>query len=643
MTKEPTLPLAYHGGPVMHSTAIYAIYWDPTRSVSWNYDGDWKQVIDQYLQAVGRQSGTLSNVFAVASQYTDSSGKRASYSSVFHGAYTDTSSYPSTGGCTDPHPEPEKFACLTDAQLRAELDGFIAAHSLPTGLGTLYFLLTPPGVTVCTDGGGALSGHCSDSTKQDPWASEEPLPSPQEIAEQESYDRSFCGYHSYTGSQSDPVVYAVQPWTAGNLGMYLPFTEKRGSVLGSDCQDGTEAQQEPNQLSAPGLDTDGDYDEGLADIIVNELSVEQLAAETDPLLTGWYAPSGKANQGNEVTDQCRNWFGNASGESKPPAGSLTGAGTLANQTLGEHHYFLNDEFNQAALSMDYPGVPCLTEVGLEPKFTAPNAVNAGEIVGFDAAESDISLDSGINFSSGSPYQAFPTYIWDFGDGTKTTSSNPSGAEPADEPSAFHSYTYGGTYTVTLTVTDVGGNTASVSHQVTVVGPPRPSPPAPSTSSSTPTPTTSAATSTAAVLTPTTPGPKAPHKGVPAPIVTEHVGSHLLTDVLREGLLVHYTVNEQVAGIVEVMLDRATAHRLGMHRSAAKHLPRGYARSVLLGSAVLVTTRHGRGELKIELPKGVAERLAQISRVKLTLRIVVRNAVRQRPKTTTLLSTVVLKG
>ncbi len=42
-------------------------------------------------------------------------------------------------------------------------------------------------------------------------------------------------------------------------------------------------------------------------------------------------------------------------------------------------------------------------------------------------------------------------------------------------STFHSYQYGGTYSVTLTVTDVDGNKTSVTHEVTVVGPPPPAP------------------------------------------------------------------------------------------------------------------------------------------------------------------------
>ncbi len=51
--------------------------------------------------------------------------------------------------------------CITNAQIETELEAFIADHKLPTGMGTIFYLLTPPGVTVCLDEGGP-EGHCSD-------------------------------------------------------------------------------------------------------------------------------------------------------------------------------------------------------------------------------------------------------------------------------------------------------------------------------------------------------------------------------------------------------------------------------------------------------------------------------------------------
>lgn len=55
-----------------------------------------------------------------------------------------------------------------------------------------------------------------------------------------------------------------------------------------------------------------------------------------------------------------------------------------------------------------------------------------------------------------------TYEWDFGDGTTSTEANPS-----------HTYTQAGTYSVTLTVTDVNGKSSVQSTTVTVAGPTTP--------------------------------------------------------------------------------------------------------------------------------------------------------------------------
>ena len=48
--------------------------------------------------------------------------------------------------------------------------------------------------------------------------------------------------------------------------------------------------------------------------------------------------------------------------------------------------------------LPYPGVACLSGVGLVPQFTAPNPVNAGEIVGFDGMESNITLNASVSFT-----------------------------------------------------------------------------------------------------------------------------------------------------------------------------------------------------------------------------------------------------
>jgi hypothetical protein len=683
-----------HGHAVVESSNVYAIYWDPTK---YDYHGDWQHVIDVFLHNVGAASGALSNVFAIDSQYVDKTNHRAGYSIAYRGSYTDTDPYPKPY-CNDPAPleGSDAVACITDAEIQHELKTFISQHSLQTGMNAIFYLLTPPGVTVCLDGGGS-TGHCSDY----------------ETSSQASYENSFCSYHNDINPTGAPegdagtILYAVVPWIAGGLGDYHLLSNDR--TPGYTCQDGgfdpaseppeekekvkektvaeeaaeKEAfekmdkeeqekylekrlyagphQQEPNQI---GLGPDGSYDTGLADLIVNQIAVEQQNTTTDPLLDAWQDPVEvkKVQEALELMDECRNVFALVDGGSSV-AVENTDAGTLYNQSINGGVYYLNDTFNRSALELNYPGVPCINGASLVPQFTAPNNVNSNELVGFDGMESDVSLGAGVSFSAtGEPKPTYATFTWNFGDGSAPVSGfapgapsvNSPGVSPCASPweapcaaSVYHSYQYGGTYNVTLTITDVGGNTASATEPIAVVGPPAPSPP--TSGSGSPTGSTSV---TGSVST-TAPGTSSPGSGgagsgsshtlvpAPAPVLTAAVESTSLKKVKSSGLAVHYTVNEQVAGSLQVLLESSTAKRLGIKGPLATGLAKGSPSAIVIGTAVLVTTKAGAGTIRVKFSSKTAARLARSHKLKLMLRLQARNASRQSPQTATLLSTVVL--
>jgi hypothetical protein len=671
------------GNPVLHGNATYDIFWDPTNA----YDGDWQRVVNTYLRAVGTDSGALSNVFSVYTQYTDRSNVPATYHTVYKGAYTDTDGYPGNG-CNDPHPFEtadqlvingvHKAVCLTDSQLREELQKFVGQHGLAKGMGTIYDILTPPGLTVCLDGGGS-TGHCSDYSGS---------------VGGTSYKNSFCSYHGAINPGGSPsgdantVLYAAVPWTAGGLGdpHLLPIDRR----VGYDCQDGgfdpsskplaeepehtreldaTEEKefeeanakekqekelelalegphaQEPNQGDCPGAD--GGCDAGLADLIVNQLAVEQQNIVTDPLLNGW-----QDSAGNEGTDECRNFFavGGIAGSSE--ANDESFAGSLANQQIAGGAYYINDAFNLAAFTFSYPGVPCVPGVQLEPRFTSPNPVNAGELVGFDGMESTITLNAGVKYPpSGEPSPTYPTYTWNFGDGTPTVtglapgspSSNSPGTSPCEAPwlapcaaAAFHSYQYGGTYPVTLTVKDVGGNTASFSGEVTVDGPPPPAPP--SSPGTSPAPSPGGGSSGGASTGSTVVSGIETRTGTSAPkiVATQAVASHSLASALRGGLVVRYSVSAQATGRFEVLLASSVARRIHLKGPAATGLAPGTPPQVVIAKAILVTTKGGTSSYRIKFSKATAARLRKLHKVSLMIRMVVHNA--SSPVATTVLST-----
>jgi hypothetical protein len=97
----------------------------------------------------------------------------------------------------------------------------------------------------------------------------------------------------------------------------------------------------------------------------------------------------------------------------------------------------------------------------------------------------------------------------------------------------------------------------------------------------------------------------------------------------------------VAGNIEVLLNGATAKQLGIKGATATGLPAGTPRAIVVGSAVLVTTKAGHGTIRIKFSSNAASRLKHTRKLKVMLRLFARNASRQSPQTTTMLSTVVL--
>src|SRR5579884_3529234 len=167
-----TPPLLYNGGPVMGTqtvgeNTIYAVYWEPAGHT---FSSTFTSVVNGYLQNVAAASGTPGNVFAVASQYyqtTNGAKQSISYLSHFGGEIDVTAAFPSSG-C----PVATGYSiCLTDAQVQSELQSLVTSKGLPADLGHLYGIMLPSGVETCMD---STANTCSSNV--------------------------FCGYHSGVGS-----------------------------------------------------------------------------------------------------------------------------------------------------------------------------------------------------------------------------------------------------------------------------------------------------------------------------------------------------------------------------------------------------------------------------------------------------------
>jgi hypothetical protein len=225
-------PLEYHGGPVMHSQAAYAIFWAPG---GYAFPSGYTSAIEEFLENVAADSGKPSNVYSVSAQYTDETG-HAAYSDSFGGSVKDTDAYPTSGTCPTYSGFGESFtACISDAKLEAEVDSVIDAQGWPRGLGAEYYVVLPP-----------HAGSCFD------------------VAGKECFDKQFCAYHSYTLSSPEAI--------------YSNISYSPGDVLG--CGVG----EYPNGHS-----------NGNVDDTLSSLSHEANESITDPTLEAWYDEEGFEN------------------------------------------------------------------------------------------------------------------------------------------------------------------------------------------------------------------------------------------------------------------------------------------------------------------------------------------------------------
>jgi hypothetical protein len=246
-------PLLYNGGPVQRSSAVYSIFWIPG---SYSLPAGYANLVSQYFRDVAHDSYATSNVYSSDTQYYQVTGgvKRfASYSVSYKGAFVDTNPLP-PDGCPNYLLSDGSMSrnCITDAQIETEIRSVVAAHRLPVGLSSEYFVFTPQGLASCGDASALAQGGCYAPF---------------------SFN-GYCAYHSSTTPNASAVLYANMPY-AGTPG----------------CSPG---QSNSDPIGA----------------VVNTVSHEHNETITDPLGNGWFDSAG-----NENGDKCSNSFGTPVGTS----------------------------------------------------------------------------------------------------------------------------------------------------------------------------------------------------------------------------------------------------------------------------------------------------------------------------------------
>jgi len=511
---------------VVHKNETFALVWDPRP-----YSDYTAPYVEQFLRDVADGSGSLSSPYAVTAQYSDSAG-HATNASLYGGGYDDATGYPANGctksgpwyyyGSANSYTTSTNPICLTDAQIRAELQAMVQQNNLQgskiqPGYTPLLVLLTPPGVQTCIDANGTLCSANSDT---------------------QTVPAQFCSYHAQTTINGTLYDYVVQPFT---------------SLTACDDPDSPIL---PNPITPPQLETD------MGARLVSPLSQSQIATIINPGFNGWFALNG-----DEINDHgCapEAIYTGTDGNGHPQYTPLDNVNVGSNAT----QYLLQREFNNGGVIENSPwAYQCTPNVDFGVNFVVPSAVNAGDVVEFDGSKSYSSL-------------LIPdgNFAWSFGDGTTAVG-----------PSAVHSYKQGGGYTVTLTVTDRGGDQNALAQTIQVDSAPGQS----------------------VLQLPTQLNSSGTGAG-PALAVRLQMLPQSLKAVLRSGIAVQVSSNASVSGIASVSIGRAAARRA--------HIKGGHGNSVVIGIGTVSSIQNGSVNLHLHLSRKVAAKLRSLGHVTLTVRL-----------------------
>ncbi len=549
LSSDLTLPadgLCYHGGPVMHGNETFALTWDPVR----RYFSGTRDYVEQFLRDVADGSGTLTSPYAVTGQYADgiadtkdpsNSTGRAENASIYG------------GGCID-YGNPGGFTCnFADTNGSGMGQNYPATNTCPVS-GTNQYVeqldgsFVPGPNDICiTDAdvrgevaamvpqlrGQFTSGYWPTVVVLTPPGVEVCLDSTGADCSANSNSAvGFCSYHSHIVTDGVDVAYVVQPWTAG-------WTSSTG------CDDlGVPAI--PSPFTAAQLDT------GVGARLVSPLSQSQIAAIVDPDLNGW-----SALDGSEVDDN----------------GCVPLPASLDTTTVGssaQNPYFLQREFNNAGVIETDPIAPsCTGQVILQPAFVVPSTVDVGDVVQFDGSTTESTL-----------IVPKENYAWSFGDGS---------GQSAVGPSVEHGFTKAGTYTVTLTVTDRGGNTAKLTQPITVLGP---------------------------AGKPVSTKPSTPKLTVRVQLMPRG-----LKRMLRHGLAMELYSSLPAAGTATISIPRAAARRA--------HIRTKRGSAVTIGRGTITGVAQGMTSLDIHIARATAHKLGRLHRVTMTIRVTLVDAAGSR--------------
>jgi hypothetical protein len=421
--------LDYSGGPVMPSSTNYVDEWRPS-TFPYAYEsgnfcgsrdsggnlpacGAYVSGVTQFFSDMAAASGTTTNSDSVSTQYNDAVGGThwsggtgpGHYQASYGGLLVDTDPYPASG-CPGA-PNVSGGICLTDAQIQAELQTFLSAHSEPAGLTNEYYVLTPPGVASCfaqnSDGSWDCSGNAGGTGKQ-----------------------VFCAYHGMTATASH----------------YL-YSNIADLVNVTGCDPFATGACDPNT----GFTCF--YNSSWADAVLSAISHEHNESLTDPKPNNaWTDYGNQASQtGGEIGDKCNNdGLDDPNAQIDHPGGNDNfGEWTPYNEVINNRYYLIQQEWSN-------DGTRCLdhwSPSGAIPGASFIVSSQSGRTVSFNATGScgNVSVIASCSLQE---------YVWQFNDNTAAGQPPQNGTIETSATSITHTFPGPGTYTVALTtMTAVG--------------------------------------------------------------------------------------------------------------------------------------------------------------------------------------------
>lgn len=217
----------------------------------------------------------------------------------------------------------------------------------------------------------------------------------------------FCAWHDWNGDQSVSSPVGDVAFTN------MPYVYDMGTSCGQGSVNGSSSQGNLDGFS-----------------IVEGHEYAETVTDQNPA-GGWTNKTGGTYNGQENGDECA-WISSGQGAS---ANVVMGSGTFAMQSTW------SNDTNECDIAHPI--------VGGSSGNVPPVANFSDSISGLSVNFTDSSTDSDGTIASRS---------WNFGDSSTSTATNPS-----------HTYAAGGTYSVSLTVTDNSGATNTKTQSVTVSG------------------------------------------------------------------------------------------------------------------------------------------------------------------------------